>query len=338
MARAWTAEEDAFLREHFPYDNRLSLSRRLLADFGSERSPAAVSQRAHALGLGKSDWQPPRRAERKVWWHLEPAMQEWMEARDCGQDGRDLSREFMGEFGFPLSRAQVTLWRQANGRTGGAGHNGRSFEAVPVGTVRDTGKGYRVVKVAERSTVPGSKDNWRPAHHLAWEAANGQSVPEGFTVLHGDGNPGNDDPANLVLVEKSLVGVMNAPGSPRWSSAAECEACAALARLKRAECAAETALPRPCGVCGKMFSPPRESARNAGLRNARTCPECLAAGRKTKGRGIARSGPASAVCAVCGREFEKSQRNQSRCPECIAEHPKWAAAAHARQRARMAAT
>lgn len=58
-------------------------------------------------------------------------------------------------------------------------------------------------------------------------------------------------------------------------------------------------------------------------RLVRTCPECLAAGRKAPAS--AHGAVAVRTCAVCGREFGATRANQRRCPECIARHPKWSA-------------
>lgn len=64
--------------------------------------------------------------------------------------------------------------------------------------------------------------------------------------------------------------------------------------------------PRECAVCGRTFSPPRATP------GTRTCPECVAAGRKAKGRRSA----GSAACEMCGREFERYTRHQRLCHEC----------------------
>ena len=98
-------------------------------------------------------------------------------------------------------------------------------------------------------------------------------------------------------------------------------ACISLAwcRLHSAIADAEHSLPRTCGVCGRTFTPPA-GYRNDARRNCKTCPDCLAKGRKARG---VRSVKFIARCAVCGAEFGATQRNQRRCPGCIAKRPTW---------------
>lgn len=71
-----------------------------------------------------------------------------------------------------------------------------------------------------------------------------------------------------------------------------------------------------------VHAPPPEARLNAG-RSVRTCPECLAAGRRAPA--AARRTFGTRMCAVCGREFEATHWNQRRCPGCVARHPKWSA-------------
>lgn len=65
---------------------------------------------------------------------------------------------------------------------------------VPVGT-ESMSKGYMRVKVAEPNV-------WRQRSHIAWEEANGKSLPDGWIVCHKDGDPLNDEPGNLVALSR----------------------------------------------------------------------------------------------------------------------------------------
>lgn len=91
----------------------------------------------------------------------------------------------------------VAAWKRgiSNGRVGTTGLRGdRNSRSLPVGSevVRDGG--YVFVKQMDGT--------WRQRAQLAWEEANGP-IPEGFTVVHADGDPANDDPANLLLLDDS---------------------------------------------------------------------------------------------------------------------------------------
>lgn len=325
MTRSWTAEQEEWLRREYPRDNCRSLSRRFEEEFCRPASQAALHQKAHKMGLRRGAASVPGHAVRRVRWCEEPEMQAWMEAHDLGQSTSVLSAEFAGEFGFPLSQGQVSLWRSANGRaTRRTGS--RNTRARPVGAER-VSQGYVIVKVAPETRVPQSKDNWAYKHVLAWEAANGP-LPAGHVVMFGDHDRRNFDPGNLVAVPKRLVARLNAPSTPSWEDADGLRAAIAWCELNTAICEAEAATPRACGVCGREFVPERPGAsRESAYRLVQTCPECLAAGRRSKG-----THPVKFVarCAVCGREFGAERKGQRRCRECIAAKPKHGPDQHAK--------
>lgn len=272
----------------------------------------------------------PERAVRAVRWSREPEKQAWMEAHDRGQEAALLSMEFEGAFGFPLAGPQVSLWRSTNGRQARRSHGGGKPPS-PVGSERDTGRGYVLVKVAEHPRVPQSKDNWRMKHVLAYERAHGP-VPEGCVVVFADRDHSNFSPGNLVAVPRSLLGLLNGPGAPEWRDAETLSAAVAAVSLDRAIVAAEAAAPRRCGVCGRLFVPPAREDNASCCRRARTCPDCLAQGRKSKGTKTVKF---TARCAVCGREFEAERAGQRRCRECISRLPKWGAEAQAASEGRL---
>ena len=150
----------------------------------------------------------------------------------------------------------------------------------PVGSEYVGKDGVAMVKVAEWPSRPGSKDNWRPKNRVAWERANGRPVPAGWVVVFCDHDPANFDPGNLLAAPRGLVAAANSMGL-RWSDRATAEACLAVARLRTAETDLAMAAPRRCEVCGAEFSPPAGKRQNPG---AKTCPACLAAGHKARGR------------------------------------------------------
>ena len=315
--RRWTEEEEAWLRGRFATEHIGALLDGFEREFGRRPTQRAMEQKCFKLGLRKRPREVPARAVRPIRWRCEPEMQAWMEAHDTGQSLTVLSSQFADAFGFPLSRPQINLWRASNGRQATRSHGG-GRKRRPIGAERQSGKGYVLVKVAEEATVPMSKDNWRMKHELVYEREHGK-VPEGHVIVFADGDHGNFDPANLVAVPKALMARLNSPDSPEWDDAESLESAVAWCRLHSAIADAEHSLPRTCGVCGRQFRPP-EGYRNDARRNCRTCPDCLAKGRKAHGE---RSVKFVARCAVCGAEFGATQRNQRRCPGCIARRPTW---------------
>ncbi len=315
--RRWTEAEEAYLRETFPHERAEFIAHELAERFGHEESIGAVYQKARKMGLSKEPRSCPERAVRKVRWCCEPEMDAWMRENDRGQSLSSLSAAFEREFGFPLGRAQICLWRSSNGRQQRRSHGG-GRKPSPVGTERDTGKGYVLVKVREHANVPQSKDNWRMKHVLVWEREHGP-LPEGMDVWFADRDTTNYDPANLVEVPMRMRARLNSPDCPEWHDAESLRTAIAWCELHSAIVSAEKRVKRICAVCGREYT---NEGAVAEVRTRQTCPDCLKAGRKSKGT---RTVKGTRTCAVCGREFGFTAKTQTRCPECIAAHPSWSA-------------
>lgn len=259
----------------------------------------------------------PERAEQMVRWSSEPEMQAFMEEHAHFQNYR-LCAAFEKRFGFRLSRPQITLWRQVNGRTTKPSHGG-GRASKPVGSEYVGKDGYVMYKFAEKTTVPGAKDNWKLKHVWVWEQANGP-VPEGCNIYFADGNRRNFDPGNLVAVPKRVLGVLNNPARGyEWHDAESLRACIAHASLDVAITDKKITVPRTCKVCGREFSvdPASHISNRVQARDMRTCPSCLKDGRKSPYNG---DDAGLAVCKVCGNVFKKSRPRRTRCDECIRKH------------------
>lgn len=298
--------------------------------FGRRPSKGSLYEKAHEMGLAKARAAAPSacRAQATMRWSSPAfdAEREWMLEHDGGSVA-DTIDAFEGAFGIRLTRGQVSLFRSTHGTQQRRSHGGGRTR-VPVGTERDNGKGYVEVKVAEESSVPQGKDNWKLKHVHVWERENGP-LPEGHVVMFADRDTRNFDPANLVAVPRALAAMVNGMG---YCDRASLESAVALARLKSAVVDARNR-PRACGVCGREFTPP-PALRHSPAR-VNTCPECLAAGRKSN---TMRGAAGEAVCAVCGAPFARDRKTQRRCRECIAAKPKLGADRHAPQLRRVRGT
>lgn len=327
MTRKYTSEACAWLADNYGGGDVHDTLDAFEERFGWRPTPQALYQKAFKLGLVKRPKADARGrlVERRIRWTCEPEMDAWMREHDRGHSIAAVQDAFEAEFGFRPAKVQISQWRARNG-VGRKRNKGRSYNVVPVGTERDTGKGYILVKVAERSEVPMAKTNWRPRHHLVWESEHGEPVPDGCEIVHADRDYRNDSPDNLVAVDKALVGIINGNGLAYWD-AESLSVAVARARLMRKAREVESGGRRECAVCGQMFEPTPEQAKYA--KPVQTCPACLAAGKKSRGR---RGDGECVRCAVCGREFARSQRNQRRCPECIRAAPKLSPSAHARRK------
>lgn len=324
MARnVYTPEMDDWMRREYGRGDPVA---RILDDFAAEFGwrPTDRGFIVHACRLGlkvaRYGRVAPERAVRKVAWTREPEKQRWMENNAAGKSIAEVSRLFEAEFGFPLSRPQITTWRVQNGM---ASRRCTCRKTQPVGGIRSM-RGYLMVKVAERPRRPGTKGNWRPLNAVKWEQYHGCPLPEGHVVLFANRNIHDFTEGNLVAVPRSMVARMNAPDSPDWDDRESLLACLAWCRLGSAIAAADAAMPRKCQVCGREFVP--DLNRKSLAMNRSTCRACIDAGHRAKGNRRAKSGPATAVCSVCGREFTKEQSNQVRCRECINAHPKYSPA------------
>lgn len=299
----WTAEECGWLRANYGLSDIHETTRLLNGRFGTHRTEHAVYTKANVLGLHRPLMGGRRRAERAVRWSAEPEMEAFMLEHDTGSIPAAIGK-FEARFGFRLTPQQVSTFRSRKGRQIRRGNDrSHDWNRRPVGYERDSGKGYMLVKVRERARVPGSKDNWALRGYVEYERAYGP-VPEGCEIVHCDRDGMNDDPANLMAVPKALVGIINQKGIP-YGDRESLEAAVGIARLiartRDMECR-----PRECAVCGRTFSPQRATP------GTRTCPECVAAGRKAKGRRSA----GKAACERCGKVYERYTRRQRLCHEC----------------------
>lgn len=275
--RRKTPEEVAWLEAHVPIMTASECEEAFREAFGWSPGvhPLQVWASRRRLRFGRSGNPAQNRAARIVRWSQEPEMEAWMLEHDRGQRTGDVSAAFAERFGFPLSQAQVSLFRSSHGRQSRRSRNGGRPER-PVGSERPGKDGYVLVKVAEKPTVPQSKDNWRFKHWVAWEEANGRKVPKGWTVLFVNGDIRDYRPENLHALPRRYMARLNGMRPENgWPDRETLEAAVRLCDLERAVVDARNR-PRPCAVCGRVFTPD-ESNRYG---NQRTCRSCLDAGRK----------------------------------------------------------
>jgi hypothetical protein len=157
----------------------------------------------------------------------------------------------------------------------------------------------------------------RRLHRAIWEAHNGP-IPAGWHVHHSDGNPLNNDPANLACQpgpehlsvhastpeqrERSRQHV-NAirPLASAWHGSAQGRAWHS--QHGKEAFARREALPRTCEQCGRDFA---SMARRA---NDRFCSgACKSAWRRAAG-----VDDVQRLCAACGATFTANKYSKTRC-------------------------
>lgn len=312
-ARRRTPEEVAWLTENIPLMHVDKARDAFLERFGWVPSYQGwmVWAAKHKLRCKKDGPRPAnQRCERKVFWCREPEMDAWMCEHDHGQHITDIIDDFEAEFGFRLTRTQVSANRAIHDRKPRRDMRGRRC-SVPVGAER-VKKGAVWVKVRDVPDKAGTKDNWMPKSRYVYEREVGP-VPEGHQIVFADGDMRNFDVDNLVPVPFNLIGIING-NFGGWHDRESLELAIAHAKLATAIKDAEFR-ERRCAVCGDTFKPNREYKEPT-----RTCPKCLAAGKMAKPRQVKEY--QGRVCAVCGEEFTANDSQQRRCRKCIDAMPK----------------
>ena len=186
---------------------------------------------------------------------------------------------------------------------------------LPIGGERIS-KGYVMVKVREKPSRPGGRDNWKYKHVLVWEEANGP-LPDGHVLLFADRDTTNCSLDNLLLVPKTLVGALNEAQTRdiTWHDMESLKACVAHAELERAIVDASSM--GVCVLCGATFT-----ARSKRNRVRKVCPDCIKLGRRARREPGSLGDKGEGTCKRCGATFQKDRKDQVNCPACIALHRK----------------
>jgi hypothetical protein len=269
----WTDAEEADLRELYPTVKNCELADALNERHGNGRNARSVGQHARQLGLRKADGYR-HQVQRKFW---NDERREWFVSFVPGHTEPEISAEHERIFGTPLTEGQIGGAKFAfgvrSGTTGGRfekGHEswnkGKSWDEFmpaesqercrttcyakgnmphnaldkPIGFERVDQDGYTWVKVAERPSRQDCNDNWRPKHHLVWEEAHGEPVPEGANIIFANHDRGDFRPENIVAVPRSTWGVI-VRCHLEYYDADSLAACMKIAELKRCIRAAEAA-------------------------------------------------------------------------------------------------
>ncbi len=161
--RKWTPQEVELLRTEYPDANTQHFCKKI------GRSYDAVTQKAHVLGIGKSQQflQAGIQTVQKVakYYHFKKGNVSWNKGRKLGS-----------EWG-----------KQTHFKKGNHPHNYK-----PIGSKRITKDGYHETKVADPK-------KWKQDHVVMWEQANGP-VPKTCVLRFIDGNKNNITLSNLMLI------------------------------------------------------------------------------------------------------------------------------------------
>lgn len=122
---------------------------------------------------------------------------DFIRANCKGRRAREMVPLLNKVFGANYSEEQVSRFYTKHGITSGV-----ASTYVPIGTVvfRKTEEMY-YEKVKDG---PNPAENWRPKHHLVWEAANGP-IPADSAIIFLDGDRKNIELENLALCSKAVA-------------------------------------------------------------------------------------------------------------------------------------
>lgn len=104
-----------------------------------------------------------------------------------------------GNISWTTGKKGLRLSPQTEFKKGQMPHNHK-----PVGSERLSKDGYLEIKITEPKT-------WKAKHRIVWEAVNGP-VPKGHALIFADGNKSNISLANLLLVSRSELLIINRQG------------------------------------------------------------------------------------------------------------------------------
>lgn len=228
MARfIYTAEMVDFIRDAYMRVGVDDVTALFNAKFGLAKEPKHIKSaiKNHGIKCGRSTGD----LNRGVRTAYTQEQIDWLAANYPSMDLQDLTDAFNAEFGTSkavsvihstLKRERLYSGRDGRFEPGHVPHNkgvkgwqagGRSVltqfkkgaqakNRRPVGSTRTDKDGYLLIKIAEPS-------QWRHAHLVVWESANGE-VPAGQTVSFRDNNKLNLELSNLMLVSKAAGAVM----------------------------------------------------------------------------------------------------------------------------------
>lgn len=166
----WTDDEMGFLKSFIPGHTERETKEAFAARFGWEMTKGQLLNMRNKLGVRHGTHGG-----------------RFVKGQTSRNKGKKL-HEFMSPEGIERSKA-------ARFKKGNVPHNGRAFS---IGDERLDAYGYTEVKVKDLSGE--DRSCWARKHVVVWEKANGRPVPKGHKVVFADGDKGNFDPENLVLV------------------------------------------------------------------------------------------------------------------------------------------
>lgn len=180
--RAWTAVDDAELRELYPHVQTVKLVPAL------RRTLTSLYGRAQLLGISKSpeylasdDACRLRRGDNVGRPHRYPK-------------GHVPANKGLRRPGWAPGRMAATQFKKgARSGTAAAHHQ-------PIGATRLV-EGYVMLKVADVPNVPHTV-NWKLLHILNWERANGRPLPAAHCLWFKDRNRQNAEASNLELITR----------------------------------------------------------------------------------------------------------------------------------------
>ena len=200
----WTPEMDATLKELYGLWTSREIAQIINDEYGTGYSKSAIDNRIYTKKL--STKVPGHRYTKE--------QNEWLSKNITKYTYPDLVAAFNEKFHTSQSYYNIKSHCIRKGFKGGRSEQKgyKNWRSTPIGT-ETIYNGRIYVKVSDAPTSRTNKNhmaNWVGKEHLVWEQHHGE-IPEGYVIVHLDGDPLNCDISNLECTTISIQGSITRP-------------------------------------------------------------------------------------------------------------------------------
>lgn len=301
---AYTPEQNAWLREHYPVMTNRELAAAFITEFGEDVTVSSMNSWGSNHHVTKEK-EVALRAKTESNTKYTPEMLDFLREIIPGRSYRQVSDLFCERFGFTLTRAAVCGIRTKLGVKSGVnpgryrkGHapanKGKTWDEQGISADarkrmakchfrkgQDPHNAYHEL-LDERTDPDGmvyiyvrprnakwSARHWISKERFMWMQHNGRDFPEGHKCVHANRDRTDFSPDNLVAVPNDVYGIITSGCHGRaidYYDRETLELAITHARLLMA-CNRVEAAPHRCGCCGETFKPY--------FKTQKTCRSCL---------------------------------------------------------------
>lgn len=212
----WTPEMDSVLKTMYGLWTSKEIAQILNDEFGTGFTRSAIDNRIKKKGL----------STKAPCYRYTEEQDKWLCQNISHYTYPDLVDAFNEKFHTSQSYYNIKSHCIRKGFKGGNSYQKgyKNWRITPIGTEKIY-NGRIYVKVSDAPTSRTNKNhmaNWEGKERLVWEQHHGK-IPEGYNIVHLDGNPLNCDISNLECTTNSIQGSIT---KPFQGTSAEVKRCA----------------------------------------------------------------------------------------------------------------